>query len=162
MASHNVNWVPGAHVRFGNLDFIVTTEGELAQVPATVQPLHSTGLDAITEMLEELQLHAPEARAPGSDQLLGFDYGRLERQLGAFLGPRPSRDDLRRLTFSFANVMTQLAKGKPLSLEYLIQSAPTALPSSLRNAAETVGHLVAQRSPPSPMNHQVLVDRTGT
>ena len=53
-----------------------------------------------------MQLHTSEARAPGSDQLLGFDYGRLERQLGAFLGPRPSREDLRYLTFSFANVMT--------------------------------------------------------
>ena len=42
------------HVRFGNLDFIVTMEGELAQVPATVLPLHSAGLDAIAEALEEL------------------------------------------------------------------------------------------------------------
>ena len=66
-------------MRFGNLDFIVTMEGELAQVPATVQPLHSAGLDAIAETLEELQLHAPEARAPGSDRLLSFNYGRLER-----------------------------------------------------------------------------------
>ena len=66
------------HVCFGNLDFIVTTEGELARVPVVVQPLHSAGLDAIVEALEELQLHAPEARTPGSDQLLGFDYGRLE------------------------------------------------------------------------------------
>ena len=48
------------------------------QAPAIVQPLHFTGLDAITEALEELQLHAPEAHAPGSDQLLGFDYRRLE------------------------------------------------------------------------------------
>ena len=78
------------HVHFGNLNFIVTTEGELAQVPVAVQPLQSASLDAITEALEELQLHAPEARAPRSDQLLGFDYGRLERQLDAFLGPRPS------------------------------------------------------------------------
>ena len=54
MASHGVSWVLGVHVRFENLDFIVTTEGELAQVPVTVQPLHSTGLDAIAEMLEEL------------------------------------------------------------------------------------------------------------
>ena len=54
-------------MRFRNLDFIVTTEGELAQVPAAVQPLHSAGLDAIAEALEELQLHAPKARAPGSD-----------------------------------------------------------------------------------------------
>ena len=62
----------------------------MAQALAVVQPLHSTGLDVITEALEELQLHAPEAYAPGSDQLLGFDYGRLECQLSAFLGPRLS------------------------------------------------------------------------
>ena len=60
----------------------------------------------IAEALEELQLHALEAHTPRSDQLLGFDYGRLERQLGAFLGPQPSREDLRCLTFSFTNVMT--------------------------------------------------------
>ena len=71
---------------FGNLDFIISTEGELARVPSAVQPLHYAGLDAIAEALEELQLHALEARTPGSDQLLGFDYGRLECQLGTFLG----------------------------------------------------------------------------
>ena len=74
--------------------------------PAAVQPLHSTSLNAIAEALEELQLHAPEACTPGNDQLLGFDYKRLERQLDAFLGPRPSWEDLHHLTFSFANVMT--------------------------------------------------------
>ena len=41
----------------------------------------------IAEALEELQLHTQEAYAPRSDQLLDFDYGMLERQLGAFLGP---------------------------------------------------------------------------
>ena len=87
MASHNLSWVPGMHMRFRDLDFIVTTEGELAMAPATVRPLHSTSLDVIAEALEELQLHAPEARALGSDQLLSFDYGRLKCQLGAFLGP---------------------------------------------------------------------------
>ena len=66
MASHNLSWVPGAHVRFGDLDFIVTTEGELVMAPTTVQPLHSIGLDAIAEALEELRLHAPEARTPES------------------------------------------------------------------------------------------------
>ena len=86
MASHNISWVPGVHVRFGNLDFIVTTEGELVWTPIIIQPFHSAGLDVIAEALEELQLHAPEARTPGSDQLLAFDYERLERQLGAFLG----------------------------------------------------------------------------
>ena len=79
MASHDITWVPGAHVRFGNLDFIVTIGGELVQAPIAVQPLHSAGLDAIAEALEELRLHAPEARTPRSDQLLDFDYGRLER-----------------------------------------------------------------------------------
>ena len=65
MASHDLSWV--------------STEGELAMAPAVIRPLHSTGLDVIAEALEELQLHAPEARAPRSDQLLGFHYGRLER-----------------------------------------------------------------------------------
>ena len=67
MASHGVSWVLGAHVCFGNLDFIVTMKRELMQAPITVQPLHSVGLDAIAEALEELQLNAPEARAPGHD-----------------------------------------------------------------------------------------------
>ena len=49
------------------------------QAPIAVQPLHSAGLDTIAEALEKLRLHTPEARAPRSDQLLGFDYGRLER-----------------------------------------------------------------------------------
>ena len=79
MASHNISCVPGTHVRFGDLDFIVMMEGELAQAPAAVQPLHSAGLDAIGEALEALQLHAQGARAPRGDQLLDFDYGRLER-----------------------------------------------------------------------------------
>ena len=75
---------------FGNLDFIIMMEGELIQAPITVQPLHSASLDAIAKALVVQQLHTPEDRAPRSDQLLGFDYGRLERQLGAFLGPSHS------------------------------------------------------------------------
>ena len=67
MASHGISWVPGVHVRFRNLDFTVTTGGELVQAPIVVQPLHSVGLDTIAEALEELWLHAPEAHAPGSD-----------------------------------------------------------------------------------------------
>ena len=54
MANRNLSWVPGAHVHFGDLNFIVTTEGELAMAPTTVGPLHSTGLDVITKALEEL------------------------------------------------------------------------------------------------------------
>jgi hypothetical protein len=79
MASHCVSWTPGAHVRFESLDFFVTTEGELARAPAPVQPPCSTSLDAVVEALEGLQLHAPEVHAPGSNQLLDFDYEWLER-----------------------------------------------------------------------------------
>ena len=78
MANSNVSQVPGAHVCLGDLDFIVTTVGELVWAPAAIQPLHSAGLDAITEALEELQLHTPEAHALRNDQILDFDYGRLE------------------------------------------------------------------------------------
>ena len=99
MASHNLSWVPGTHMRFGDLDFIITTEEELVMAPAAVQSLHSTRLDTITEALEELQLHTLEAHAPRDDQLLNFDYGRLECQLSVFLGPRPSWEDLCHLTF---------------------------------------------------------------
>ena len=54
MASHGVSWVLGMYMCFENLDFIVMTEGELAQVLAAIQPLHSADLDAIAEALEEL------------------------------------------------------------------------------------------------------------
>ena len=74
-------------MRFGSLDFFVTVEGELARAPAPINPFHSIGLDVIVETLEELQLHAPEPHASGSNPLLDFDYERLERQLDAFLGP---------------------------------------------------------------------------
>ena len=67
MAIHGISWVPGTHVRFENLDFIVTTERGLVQAPTAIQPLHFTGLDVIIEALEELQLHALEACALGSN-----------------------------------------------------------------------------------------------
>jgi len=43
-----------------------------------------------------------------------------------------------------------------LSLKYLIRSALIALSSGLRNAIETVGHLVAQHTPPSPANDEFM------
>ena len=52
--------------------------------------------------------------------------------------------------------MTQLAGGEPLSPKYFIWSAPIALLFGLRNAAETVGHLVAERTPPSPTNDEFV------
>ena len=74
-------------MHFRSLDFFVTAKGELARAPAPIHLLCSTGLNTTVEALKELQLHASEARAPRSDQLLDFDYGRLEHQLDAFLGP---------------------------------------------------------------------------
>ena len=145
-------------MRFGNLDFIITMEGELAQVSAAIQPLHSVGLDAIVEALEELQLHVSEARVPRSDKLLGFDYRRLERQLDALLGPQPSREDVRCLTFSFTNVMVQLDRGEPLSLEYLTRDVPIVFPFALRNAVRTVGHLAVQRTYLPPIDEKFMGD----
>ena len=51
MASHNLNWVLGTHVHFGDLDFIVMMEGELVQAPAIIHTLRSAGLDMIAEVL---------------------------------------------------------------------------------------------------------------
>ena len=51
MANHAISWVPSAHVRFGDLDFIVTVGGELALAHAAIQSLPS----------------------------ISFNYGRLER-----------------------------------------------------------------------------------
>ena len=59
MANHDISWVPGAHVRFSDLDFIVTVEGELALAYLTIQSL----------------------------PYIGFGYRRLEGQPGVSLGP---------------------------------------------------------------------------
>ena len=66
MASHGVSWVPSVHVRFGDLDFIITTQGELAQAPATVQPLHSADLDAIADVLEDCSCTHRRPTPPGA------------------------------------------------------------------------------------------------
>jgi hypothetical protein len=84
MAGHGISWILGVHVRFVTLDFVVTMEGELVQALAPAQPPLTIGPDAIDEALEELHLDAPKARAPGCDQLLDFDFGRLEHQLAVF------------------------------------------------------------------------------
>jgi hypothetical protein len=49
---------------FGTLDFVVTVEGELVWAQAPAQPPLTIGLNTIDEALEELRLHALEARAP--------------------------------------------------------------------------------------------------
>jgi hypothetical protein len=92
MGSHGVSRTSGAHTRLGSLDFLVTTDGMLARALAPVRPPRSASLDAVVEALEELLPHASEARAPRGNQLLVFNYARLECQLPVFLGPsRPRR-----------------------------------------------------------------------
>ena len=43
MANHAISWVPGAHVLFGDLDFIVMVGGELALAHLTIQSIPSIG-----------------------------------------------------------------------------------------------------------------------
>ena len=45
MANHDIRWVPGTHVRFESLDFIITVGGELALAHAAIQSLPSVGLN---------------------------------------------------------------------------------------------------------------------
>ena len=59
MANHAISWVPGTHVCFGDLDFIVTLGGELALAHTTVLCLPP----------------------------INFSYRRLEGQPGVSLGP---------------------------------------------------------------------------
>jgi hypothetical protein len=65
MASRSVSWVPGTHVYFGNLNFFITSEGELTRAPTPIQSPRSIDVDTIVEALEELWLHVPEVHAPG-------------------------------------------------------------------------------------------------
>ena len=44
MATHAITWAPGAHVRFGDLDFIITLGGELALAHMATQSLPSINL----------------------------------------------------------------------------------------------------------------------
>jgi hypothetical protein len=89
MADRNVSWVPSAHVRFGSLDFVITSEVELARVLAPQSPPDSS-LKAVVKVVEKLQLNPPEARTPERDRLLDFDFMKLEHQLAIYLGPRLS------------------------------------------------------------------------
>ena len=45
MANHAIIWVLGAHVRFGDLDFIVMVGGELALAHVAIQSLPCIGFN---------------------------------------------------------------------------------------------------------------------
>ena len=72
MANHNVSWVPGAHMRFGSLDFVITMGGELVRAHTAIHSLPSIVLD----------------------------HKRLRHQLGVSLGPQQSRENQHRLALS--------------------------------------------------------------
>jgi hypothetical protein len=124
----------------------------LTSLSASFTPSTST----LLSRLEELRLHAPKAHASGSDQLLDFDYERPERLLDAFLGPRPSKEDLCYLSFLFANIMAQVARGEPLSSGSLTQNASISFPFGLRNAARTIDHLIVQCMHPSSTDDEFV------
>jgi len=141
MASHGISWVPGAHVRFGDLDFIITAEGELTRALVVVQPFHSTSLDSIAEVLEQLRLHAtggPLPRERSAPRLRLWEVGASAWHLlgtPAVLGEPTPPHLLIRQHHGTAY------QGEPLSPEYLIRSAPIVLPFGLRNATETMATL---------------------
>ena len=58
MATHVITWVPGAHVRFSNLDFIVTLGGELALT-------HSAAPSPPSINLSRLRLEGPPGNTRG-------------------------------------------------------------------------------------------------
>ena len=47
MATHAISWAPGAHVHFGDLDFIVSLGGELALTHTAAQSLASINLSRL-------------------------------------------------------------------------------------------------------------------
>jgi hypothetical protein len=135
MANHAGGWAPGMLVRFGSLDFIITTKGGLEQIHVPARPIHASVLNSIVEDFGGWQLHAPEDRHPGDSPPLNFNYERLGHQLRVFLGPQPTQEDLYLTLFSLANVTTQLSGGEPLSPEIPARSVPTRFHFGLRNAA---------------------------
>ena len=72
MANHNVSWVPGAHVHFRSLDFVITVGGELVRAQTAIQSLPSIVLD----------------------------HNKCGHQLGISLGPQQSRENQHRLALS--------------------------------------------------------------
>ena len=70
MATHAISWAPGAHVHFGDQDFIITLGGELALTHMATQSLPSINLSRL----------------------------RLEGPRGDSLGPQLSREPQRSIT----------------------------------------------------------------
>jgi hypothetical protein len=117
------------------------TEGEYALPSPAGSPNSPADIDSITKSMAGLCLHASEAQASRGTQPHGFDYPRLECQFDAILGPRPSQEDLHRLYFVFANALSQLSRGPPLSPEVSAVPTQPARSYELHNAVKTFNHL---------------------
>jgi len=128
MANHDISWVPGAHMHFGSLDFIITGRGDLAWSHAAIQSLPSNG-------------HYHE---------------RLGRQLDVSHGPWESREKQHRLAIANGDSMARPSGERHLSPERHVRSAPTALPFGLRNAAATASHLLALRMVLTPTDNEFV------
>jgi len=132
-------------MRFGRLDFIIALDGSLVQVKAPVRPAsdYVTGI-VQGPYLECQRLDAPVVLSPSI-----FDNAHLECQLQAFLGPQPTEDDLHCVTYSLANMATQLSGGSPLPPDVLFDHATTTFPFGMGNVAQHLQHHVA----PHVINH---------
>jgi hypothetical protein len=112
-------------VHFGSLDFIVTTGGGLKQIHVLVRPTRTANLDPVVEGFEGLRLHTLGGRASEGDWLLDFNSRRLRHKLRAFLGPRPTQEDLCQVLFSLTNITAQLSGGESLSPKIMAGNAST-------------------------------------
>ena len=141
MANHTEGWDPGALVRFGSLDIIVTSDGSLEQIQAPVRP---TDVDTTIDMLQGLRLRDQEPGAPAASSSDTFDSAHLEHHLPTFLGRHPAQDNLRCTIYSLANVAAQLAGGDPISLDIVATPIAMAFPFGMENMAQRVHHLMVQ------------------
>jgi hypothetical protein len=79
----------GSDEHVGDLDSIGVERECVLPSPAE-SPDSPANVDFISESMAGLCLHASEAQTSEGTQPHHFDYPRLERQLDAILGPRPS------------------------------------------------------------------------
>jgi hypothetical protein len=80
----------------------------------------------------------------------------MEHQLVVYLGTRASWENLCALTFSFVNIVTQLAGGEPLSPDVLTQGTSMAFPYGLHNAAQVVERHMARLSNSTPASGEFV------
>jgi hypothetical protein len=119
MANHAEGLAPGALVRFGSLDFIVTIGGGLEHIHVLVRPTRTANLGPVVEAFEGMRLRARRIMPP---RIVG-PLTSIMRVWGIKLHVF--------ILFSLANIMAQLSGGETLSLEIPTMGVPKRLPFSL-------------------------------